>query len=79
MKMDKPIVDGNLGTVGSYKIEIKNGKLRAEAGANAPIGLSAGAFIEADTDTIVDAICKAIPGHFDDVAGELLKTALKKA
>lgn len=77
--MEKPIVDGKIGTVGEYKIEFKGGKLRAEAGATAPIGLSGGGYIEADSDLIIDAICKAIPGHLDDAAGAVLKAALKNA
>jgi len=75
--MEKAIVDGNIGTVGNYKLEFKGGKLRAEAGAKAEFGLSGGGSVEIDSDVVIDAINKAIPGTIDDAFGSVLKAALK--
>ena len=75
--MDKPIAEGNIGTVGHYKVEFKGGKLRAEGSAHHEVGVETGAFIGVDSDLVIDAICKAIPGTMDDTFGAIVKAALK--
>lgn len=76
-KMEKDIVEGNIGSVGSYDLEFKQGKLQFELKAAAPFGVSAGLVVEMEADAIIDAIAKAIPGQIDDAIFGVLKAALK--
>lgn len=75
--MEGDIVGGKLGDIGEDHVTFKNGKLRAEISAGSgPV--AGGAFIEIDSDKVIDALEKAIPGTFDDVVLELARAALKK-
>jgi len=74
--MEKDIIDGNIGAVGSYDIEFKQGKLTAKVGVGHS-GVSGNISLEFNSDAIIDALCKAIPGQIDDALGAILKNALK--
>lgn len=69
------IVEGNIGEVGSYDVEFKNGKLSAQVKAGAH-GVSGVAGIEIDANLVIDAIAKAIPGQVDDALLAVLKAGL---
>jgi hypothetical protein len=79
--MEKDIVEGNIGAVGSYDLEFKGGKLSALVKIDREVG--AGLSIEGsmkvslDADMVIDALAAAIPGKIDDVALGLIKAALK--
>ncbi len=75
-QMEKDIVEGNIGAVGSYDIEFKGGKLTAKVGVGHS-GVSGNISLEFNSDAIIDALCKAIPGQIDDALGAILKNALK--
>lgn len=75
--MEKDLLDGKIGSVGSYDLEFKGGKLSFVLKANAPFGVNGVVGVELDSDAVIDAICKAIPGHIDDALGQVLKNALK--
>ena len=77
--MEKDIAQGDLGKIGHYDIAFKGGKMRAEISADSGVGVKGGAFIEADSDSVIDALCKAIPGQIDDALGAILKAALKNS
>lgn len=70
------IVKGQLGPEASYSLKFEGGKLKAQVdytGAD----LGGGVMFALDTDKVVEAIKKAIPGQIDDMVLDLLKTALK--
>lgn len=75
--MEKDIIDGKIGTVGSYDIEFKGGYLSGSIEAGAPFGLSGKFEIKIGADAVITAIEKAIPGQIDDAILELLKSLLK--
>jgi len=75
-KMEKPIVDAPLGSVGEAKFTIAAGQLVFDVKVGG-LGLSADLMLGVDTDKLVDAICAAIPGTVDDQLGSVLKVALK--
>jgi hypothetical protein len=75
--MEKDIVDGKLGEVGSYDLEFKSGKLSFKLQAAHPVGVSAGVVVEVSADAVLDALAKAIPGAIDDALLGVLKSALK--
>lgn len=70
--MEKDIIDGKIGTVGTYDVEFKGGKLRAVVLANTAVG-SAGITLEIGAEQVITAIEKAIPGQIDDAILEMLK------
>jgi hypothetical protein len=78
--MEGEIVQGNIGSVGSYDVEFKGGKLVLTAGVEKEttpgVGIKADISIEVEAGKIVDAIERAIPGQIDDVVLEILKKAL---
>jgi hypothetical protein len=72
------IVQGQIGTVGQYEVDIAGGKLVLKAGvAASPVGAS----LEASVDLVVvkDAIKAKIPGQIDDVILDTLFAALASA
>lgn len=73
--MEKEIASGQIGSDGSYKVEFKDGSLKAECGYMA--GVKAGVSLEIPVDFVLDAIKNAIPGKVDDAVIEMLKGALK--
>lgn len=82
--MEKDIAEGKIGSVGSYDVDFKEGKLIAKAGLKAPEGLAnAGMFLEIPGGPVIDKLFsmaeKAIPGTMDDVVLESVKSFLKKA
>ena len=74
--MDKDILEGNIGNVGQYDVEFKGGKLVGKVMAERS-GMSAAIELSVDSDVILDAIAKAIPGQIDDAVIGLIKAALK--
>lgn len=74
--MEKDIVDGKIGELGAYDVEFKGGKLIAKASIE-KLGLSAALELSADSDLVLDAIAKAIPGKIDDAVVSVIKVALK--
>lgn len=75
--MEADIVDGKLGEHGSYDVEFKGGKLVAKVDYSPAGGVKGGAFIELEAEAVKEAIKKAIPGQYDDVALDLLFSLLK--
>ena len=73
--MEKDILDGQLGKVGKYDLEFKEGELRfvIEVGG---LGLSAGVKVAVKASDVLDAIAKAIPGQIDDAIFAVMKQAL---
>jgi hypothetical protein len=65
--MEKDILDGKLGQLGSYDLEFKGGKLvfKLEA-AHAPVGVSGGFFVQVGAKAVFEALKRAIPGQIDD-------------
>lgn len=74
--MEKDIVDGKIGTVGAYDLEFKGGKLSFKVGV-AFEGMSADVVLAIDSDGVLDALAKAIPGQIDDTILSVVKAALK--
>lgn len=74
--MEKDILEGKIGEVGGYDLEFKGGKLVLKVDAAIDIG-KAGFFAELEADKVLDALAKAIPGQWDDVALNGLKAILK--
>ena len=74
--MDKEIAKGSLGSNGDYDIEFKAGNLVATAKGGVG-GLKVGVVVELDSDIVLDAIAKAIPGTIDDAVIGLIKSTLK--
>ncbi len=71
------IVDGAVGSVGSYELDLKDGNLVVAFKAN--LGpFKVGMTLELDSADVIDAIAKAIPGPADDVLLGVLKAALLK-
>lgn len=73
--MEKDILDGQIGSVGSYDLEFKGGKLQFTLGVN-PGALSADVKVAVDAGKVIDAIAKAIPGQVDDALLGMLKSLL---
>jgi hypothetical protein len=72
---EKQIVEGNLGEVGKYDIDFKEGKLCVEL--TAAVGpLDAGLVVKLDAGKVLDALAKAIPGQIDDAFIAMAKQAL---
>lgn len=71
----KEIVEGNIGTVGKYDLEFKDGCLCLEVSADYPYGAT-GVVQKIKARPVLDALKKAIPGVFDDAAIELAAKAL---
>lgn len=80
MNMEKDLAAGKIGAIGSYDIEIKDGKLQGKAGVDHEYG-KAGMFFEIPgqklKNALVDALEVAIPGDQKMIA-ELLKSVLDK-
>lgn len=74
--MEKDILDGKIGAVGAYDLEFKGGKLSFKVGV-AYEGMSADLVLALDSDAVLDAIAKAIPGQIDDTIFNVVKAALK--
>lgn len=74
--MDQHIADGKVGSEGGYSVDFKGGNLVAL------LDVKEGPFqghVEAkiDSDMVLDAIAKAIPGQIDDAVIAVIKAALK--
>lgn len=75
--MEKDIVDGKIGEVGSYDLEFKGGKLSFKLNVSKPeLGVGGGVFVEVGAAAVIDAIAAAIPGKVDDAILGVLKAAL---
>lgn len=72
---NKEIAQGQVGSVGKYDVEFKDGKLVAEIDAAAG-PLEAGLLVKLDAGKVLDALAKAIPGTFDDAIIGVAKAAL---
>jgi hypothetical protein len=73
--MEKQIADGEIGSIGHYNVEFKDKKLVLAASADFKIG-NMESKITVDSNMIVEAIKKAIPGQIDDAILNLLETLL---
>ena len=73
--MEKDIVGGPLGTVGSYDLKFAGGKLVFEIKADVAIG-GVGLVMEIDSGHLLDAIAAAIPGKIDDAVIGVIKASL---
>ena len=75
--MNTELAHGNLGTVGKYDLEFKEGSLVLQIDADMVVG-SAGLVVKVDSSKVLDALAKAIPGTIDDAVFAIIKTALAK-
>lgn len=73
--MEKELVVGELGKVGSYKLEFVGGHLVLSAKLDGG-PLSAEASVKLGAAELIDAIAAAIPGKVDDAILGVLKAAL---
>ena len=73
--MEKELVVGELGKVGSYKLEFVGGHLVLSANLDGG-PLSAEASVKLGAAELIDAIAAAIPGKVDDAILGVLKAAL---
>lgn len=73
--VDAVLASGNIGSVGKYDVEFKDGFLVLEADASYAIG-STGIVQKIGAGAVLDALAKAIPGVWDDAAIALVKKAL---
>lgn len=83
--MEKDIVEGPIGSVGSYDVEFKGGALvaKVQAGIDQPLasGLvelkaSVSGEVKIPAGKVIDAIAAKIPGQIDDAVLNLIKAAL---
>jgi hypothetical protein len=74
------LVHGNVGTVGTYDVEFRQGKLIARVDvhheATEGLGVSADVEVSLDAGKVIDALEHAIPGQLDDAVLELLRKVL---
>lgn len=77
---DKEFIQGKIGSVGTYDVEFRAGKFIARVDvsheATEGVGVSADVELSIDAGKVIDAIARAIPGHFDDAVLELAKKLL---
>jgi hypothetical protein len=73
--MDKVLIDGKIGEVGKYEVDIKGGNLIVLASVSAS-PIDANVVVKVDAGIVLDAIAKAIPGKIDDALLAILKAAL---
>lgn len=74
--MDKDLISGNLGTVGSYDVAFKGGNLIVSLTAAIPPGESGSVTLSVDSNKVLDALAAAIPGKIDDAVIAIIKAAL---
>lgn len=75
--MDIDIIDGKVGEIGAYDVELKGGKLTAKIGVAGPNGvLSAEIQVAIDGKVIFEKIKAAIPGTADDAILSIVEAAL---
>jgi hypothetical protein len=74
--MEQQIVEGNIGTVGSYDVDLKDGVLIVEVSAEVPVG-QAGLVVKLDACKVLDVIAAKIPGSVADAIFGVIKAALK--
>lgn len=72
---EKQLAEGNLGAVGQYDIDFKEGKLCAELKASHG-AVEGSMVVKLDAGAVLDAVAKAIPGQVDDAVFGLIKAAL---
>lgn len=82
--MEKDIIDGPIGNIGSYDVEFKGGYLVGKVAINTKalgdvVEIESAVAIKLAADAVIDAIKKAIPGEIDDAILEVVKAALKAA
>lgn len=75
--MEKDILDGKIGEVGAYDLEFKGGFLQFKLGINPGYGVEVDLVAKISSDSLMDALAKAIPGQVDDAFFAVVKTALK--
>lgn len=75
MSIDTVIAQGNVGTVGSYEVEFKAGKLNVTGVINeSPVAVNVA--LSLDAGAVLDALARAIPGTIDDSIIAVIKAAL---
>lgn len=73
--MEAEIVKGNIGTVGKYDVEFKDGKLVMMIEEKDPVGETT-LVRSISAKVVLDALKKAIPGTIDDVVINAIESAL---
>lgn len=73
--VEADIIEGNVGTVGKYDVDFKEGKLQVQVTVAQPFG-EAGLVVKVDAGYVLDALAKAIPGVIDDAFINVVKAAL---
>lgn len=73
--LDAEIVEGDIGEIGHYDIEFKDGALCVAVDAKHALG-SAGIALKLEAGAVLDALAKAIPGQIDDAVFGVIKAAL---
>lgn len=73
--MEKDLIGGKIGSVGSYDVAFNDGKLVVTSSvADGPA--SASLSVSLDAGMVLDALAKAIPGTIDDAIIGVAKAAL---
>lgn len=74
------LLDGKIGSVGAYELDLVAGKLVVKVNVAAPEGVGSVALVlELDGCAVLDVVAKAIPGTIDDALIGVAKAALKAA
>lgn len=73
--MEGELAQGNVGSVGKYDLEFKEGCLVADVKVELGVG-QATMSIKLDAGHVLDALAKAIPGTWDDAIIGVAKAAL---
>lgn len=74
--MEKELAKGAVGNEGKYRVEFKDGKLTAEFIYGHSL-FDAGLVFSIDSDMVIEALKKAIPGKIDDSILDIAKSLLK--
>ncbi len=74
--MEKEIIAGDIGSLGKFDVAFTGGKLIATGNLGYD-GASVAVTLTLDSDGVLDAIAKAIPGQIDDAVISVVKAALK--
>ena len=74
--MDMDIKDGQLGSEGSYEIDLVGGDLVLKATHDSG-GAAASVELKVRADYFLDKLAKKIPGEIDDAIFSIIKSAIK--
>ena len=74
--MEKPLVEGELGSEAVYELKWEEGELKLTFGYDGK-GIDAGVYVNLGGEYFLDKLAAAIPGELDDSVINLIKAAMK--